>query len=176
MKKANYILTLMAVAIFAFMPNLSNAQSEGFSVGPNIDIGMPLGDFGDISTFGVGFRGTGQYNFNENFAVMASLGYMSFIGKKYHGYKYDNTGAVTFRVGAKYYFSDGGFFAQGELGQASMSNHFGSAFLFSPGIGARFGELEIALKYEIWAQNATYYSHFGSLSHVGVSVGYYFDL
>jgi len=43
----------------------------------------------------------------------------------------------------------------------------GTAFLYTPGIGVRFSNLEVEAKYEGWSKN-------GTLSFFGIRVGYFF--
>lgn len=172
---------LFATAITLFFTSMCQAQSassiaQKIQVGINIEGAFPTGDFGKVYSFGIGGSVMGRYALSDKANLTASLGYLDFSGKSitetYEGdegpqtetYKVPSMYGVPLRLGANYLIS-GPLFIQGEIGAAFMKG--GTAFLYTPGIGARFNNLEVEAKYEGWSKN-------GTLSFIGIRVGYFF--
>ncbi len=107
------ILITFAAAVFA---GGLIAQENRASVG--LEFGLPMGDFGDVSAFGIG--GTLGYEIpvSDNLGLIAQLGYISFLGKEYEvpavvngvltteTVRADAAGLIPLQVGGKYYFTD----------------------------------------------------------------------
>lgn len=172
---------LFAIAIALFTASMSQAQSAStiskqIQVGINIEGAFPTGDFGKVYSFGIGGSVMGRYALSDKANLTASLGYLNFSGKSitetYEGddgtqtdtYKVPSMHGIPLRLGANYLIS-GPLFIQGEIGAAFMKG--ATAFLYAPGIGARFSNLEVEAKYEGWSKN-------GTLSFFGIRVGYFF--
>ncbi|MEZ4807500.1 MAG: outer membrane beta-barrel protein [Flavobacteriales bacterium] len=106
---------ILAVAAFAGC-GMAMAQESRFSAG--LELGMPMGDFGDA--YGIGFGATLGYEIpvGDNLGFMAQAGYITFSGKDLEtsvtvggttvtsSVKVDNAGMIPVQVGLKYYFSD----------------------------------------------------------------------
>lgn len=185
---------LFAIAIALFTASMCQAQSASsiakkIRAGINIEAAFPTGDFGKAYSLGFGGSIMGRYAVSDKANLTASLGYLSFTGKKItetipvtddagnpqhddagnpmyetEKIKIPATHGIPLRLGANYTIS-GPVFIQGEIGASFMKG--GTAFLYAPGIGARFNNLEVEAKYEGWSKN-------GTLSFFGVRVGYFF--
>ena len=177
---ANY-KNLFAMIIAMFTASMCQAQSANsiagkIKAGINIEAAFPTGDFGKDYSMGFGGSVMGRYALSDKTNLTASLGYLNFSGKSitetFEGdggpvtqtYKIPSFHGVPLRIGANYLIS-GPLFIQGEIGASFMKG--GTAFLYTPGIGARFSNLEVEAKYEGWSKN-------GTLSFFGVRVGYFF--
>ncbi|RZL32848.1 MAG: hypothetical protein EOP00_33475 [Pedobacter sp.] len=160
MKKVLFIAAL-AVASFSV-----KAQSESpikFSVGAEAH--LPIGDLGDVSSFGFGGSVQGDYNLDESLALTLNAGYLNFSGKDGYG----NSGLIPVLGGIKYTFS-GNVYGSAQLG-ASFGTEKGSETLFTyaPGIGYKFSpNFDALLKYTGWSQKG------GSFGSVGLRVAYTF--
>jgi outer membrane protein W len=148
--------TLVAILIIILMSLTANAQN--WSVGVSAGGGLPMGDFGDLSSFGFGGTLWGAYAVDPNFSVTARSGYMNFPGKDIGGGGITTKisyGAIPILVGGKYYFMPEGdtrVYGAGELGLyslsvtakttiGSVSAEFTSSetkFAFAPTLGAQF--------------------------------------
>lgn len=173
---------IIAIVIAMIICRISQAQStsdiaKNIQVGINIDGAFPTGDFGKSYSFGIGGSVMGRYALNDKANLTASLGYLNFSGKTitatYTGedeeehtesFKWPSLHGIPLRLGANYLIS-GPLFIQGEIGAAFLKG--GTAFLYTPGIGVRFSNLEVEAKYEGWSKN-------GTLSFFGVRAGYFF--
>lgn len=185
---------LLAFAIAILITSVTQAQSSSEIVrkiepGVNVEAAFPTGNFGKSYSFGIGGSVMGRYALSDKANLTASLGYISFSGKNITISEvetddggnpiHDDFGnpiyttttmkassfhGVPLRLGANYSIG-GPVFIQGEVGASFMKG--GTAFLYAPGVGVRFGNLEAEAKYEGWSKN-------GTLSFFGVRVGYFF--
>lgn len=71
---------------------------------------------------------------------------------------------VPLRLGANYLLGNN-LFVQGEIGASFMKG--GTAFIYAPGIGIHFSNMEVEAKYEGWSKE-------GTLSFFGIRAGYFF--
>lgn len=183
------ILSMAAVVITGGLM----AQENRFSAG--LELGIPMGDFGDATSFGIGGSLGYEIPVNDNLGVIAQVGYMSFSGKdqdlgivKIEG---ANWALIPAQVGGKYYFTDNqeGFYAMALVGIHSMSYKipeqsitiFGvttttpeqkisdTNLSFAPGLGYIVGEnIDIGLRYQIISGDG------GSSSYLGIRAAYMF--
>lgn len=161
MKNNTYKKSLL-VLVFSFFA-VTGAMAQ-FSIG--LDLGLPMGTFGD--SHGLGFGGTVRYDgaINDNLSWSAGAGYVSFSGKDISGFTVPSFAMVPITGGVKYYFteSNAGFYGAADLGIwfAASSGSSGSEFGFSPGVGYRVNSFDIAMKY-----NAV-----GNVSNLGFRFAY----
>ncbi|HEY5367367.1 MAG TPA: hypothetical protein VIJ75_00120 [Hanamia sp.] len=173
---------LCAIAIALFTASMCQAQSAStiakqVQVGINLEAAFPTGNFGKAYSMGFGGSVMGRYALSDKANLTASLGYLNFSGKTItETFPGDEGGTRTvttkipsmhgipLRLGANYSLGSP-LFIQGEIGAAFMKG--ATAFLYAPGIGARFSNLEVEAKYEGWSKN-------GTLSFFGIRVGYFF--
>jgi hypothetical protein len=131
----------------------ANAQGDfKFGVGPQI--GLPIGDASDISSFTIGGEVQGEVKFNESASFIATTGYTHFIGKDFGGIKL-NYGVVPILVGARYYPSEN-FFLGGQVGYGFFTGDASSGgFAYKPQVGYDAGTVQIALSYNGVSKNGT---------------------
>ena len=166
MKQNNTYKKSLLVLAFSFFA-VTGAFAQ-FSIG--LDLGLPMGTFGDAH--GIGFGGMVRYDgaINDNLSWSAGAGYVTFSGKDYdYGFGTVSTpsfGMVPITGGVKYYFteSNAGFYGAADIGIwfAASSGSSGSEFGFSPGVGYRLEKFDIAMKY-----NAV-----GNVSNLGFRFAY----
>jgi len=81
----------------------------------------------------------------------ASVGYMSYAGKTYLGYKYNSISSLSFLGGIKYYFqeSNAGFYGGLDAGFVIFSGSGNSVnrFAFVPGVGYRLEKFDFSFRY-----------------------------
>lgn len=162
MKQNNTYKKSLLVLAFSFFA-VTGAFAQ-FSIG--LDLGLPMGTFGD--SHGIGFGGTVRYDgaINDNLSWSAGAGYVSFSGKDISGFTVPSFAMIPITGGVKYYFteSNAGFYGAADLGIwfAASSGSSGSEFGFSPGVGYRLEKFDIAARY-----NAV-----GNVSNLGFRFAY----
>lgn len=152
-----------------FAQNSSAGTSEGgkFSIG--IDAGLPVGTSHDVYSFAIGGDIKYASQVAPDFAVSISGGYTELIGKTF-SYNYSdanssvsfggttsNIGVIPVKVGGRYTANGTtGFFIEGQVGAAFITQHVGTAFIYAPGIGYSFaGGFEAGARYEGWVKDGT---------------------
>lgn len=178
MKKL-FLLTAIA-GIFAF--SSANAQDPAMSgpkLGIGVEFGFPMGDFGDVSDFGVGGSLLYQHPIANKLNFTGSAGYLSFTGKEidFPGigtFKADAAGFIPVKAGLRYFLAEN-IFVNGEIGAVfGTQDGAGTAFAYSPGIGVEFpvadkSALELSGRYEGWSND-------GTVSFLGLRLAYNFGL
>ncbi len=175
MKKL-FLLTAIA-GFFAFSgAKAQDAAMSGPKLGIGAEFAFPMGDFGDVSKFGVGGSLQYQHPIANKLNVTGSAGYLNFQGKDIEGtgLKFANTGFIPVKAGLRYFLAEN-IFVAGELGAAfGTSDGAGTAFAYSPGVGVEFpvadkSTLELSGRYEGWSNN-------GTLSFIGLRLAWNFGL
>jgi hypothetical protein len=142
-------LLLTATFIVAVL-TVTNAQSEGsgFRFGAGVSMGLPIGDFGDGYSFGIGGEAQGEYLFTEKVSAVLNSGYTSFIGKTVSGSKVPAVGLIPILAGVRVYPSEQFFIgARAGLGIFTGSGNSTSVFQYRPEIGYNAGPVQIALSF-----------------------------
>ena len=154
----NIIKGSVLVALLTVV-GLINGYSQA-SVG--LEVGIPLGDFGDASNvgFGASFRYDGSIQ--DKLSWTATGGYSSFGLKGTGGGYTGHTSMIPIMGGVKYYFqeSDKGVYTGADLGLVFVSvsvdlSGYGSSsasetrFGFSPVLGYRMGKFDVAARYHV---------------------------
>lgn len=160
MKKL-FLLTAIA-GMFAF----SNAKAQDAAMsGPKLGVGaefaFPMGDFGDVSKFGVGGSLLYQHPLANKLNFTANAGYLNFQGKDLTigGTTIDggSIGVIPVKAGLRYFLAEN-IFVNGELGAVfGTEDGFGTRFAYSPGVGVEFpvadkSTIELAARYEGWTK------------------------
>lgn len=178
MKKV-FLLTAIA-GLFAFSSvKAQDAAMSGPKLGIGADFAFPMGDFGDVSKFGVGGSLLYQHPIANKLNLTGSAGYLSFSYKDIAlpgggTLKQDALGFIPVKAGLRYFLAEN-FFVNGELGAAfGTADGVGTAFAYSPGIGVEFpvadkSTLELSGRYEGWSNN-------GTLSFIGLRAAWNFGL
>lgn len=143
---------LIAAILFTAFIN-ANAQGEfKFGLGPNI--GLPIGDAADISSFTIGAEVQGELKFSEKASGIATTGYTHFIGKDYFGIKL-SYGAIPILVGGRVYPSEQ-FFIGGQIGYGFFTGDASSGgFAYKPHVGYNASNLQIGLSYNAISNDGT---------------------
>lgn len=181
MKKQIIFIAMLAFA-FIFSQNTQAQQGE-FKINPGLELGIPMGDFSDLSSFGFGVTAKALYNVSEDGQVEFTLGYISFPGKKIgDGIKF-NTSVIPIMAGYRHNFD--GIYGEIQLGLASVNQKakvsvpgYGSVsgsdstteFSWAIGAGYMFEDFDISLRYQAIQASG------GSLGWIGLRFGYNFDI
>ena len=135
--------TLLITAILSIGFMSANAQFK-FGLGPNI--GLPVGDAGDISSLTIGAEVQGELMFSEKASGIATIGYTHFIGKDIGGFKL-SYGAVPILVGGRVYPSEQ-FFIGAQIGYGFFTGDASSGgFAYKPHVGYNASNVQLALSY-----------------------------
>jgi len=160
MKKISLALAFMAISYFG-----ANAQApDGFQAGGGIRLSLPVGDFSDISSFGIGGELQGELGFSEKFSGIFTTGYSSFLGKKVdilgQSVKLDATGYIPILAGVRVYPS-ANFFIGGQIGYGFLTGGGDSegAFNYQPQVGYNASNFQIALNYNGLSKDGSTISH-----------------
>ena len=169
MKKTILILTMIIASVVS-----ANAQPpEGFQFGAGIRLALPIGDFSETHSFGVGVEAQGEYGFSDNFSAIITSGYSSFFGKEETIFgvtvEYESVGLIPLIAGVRVYPSSNIFIgAQAGLGILTGNNDSETAFMYQPQVGFSTENFQIALNYNgLSKDNST-------LSHIGLTAIYKF--
>jgi hypothetical protein len=160
MKKSFLIAAFMLAGIIAV-----NAQ-KGFRFGAGVRLGLPIGDFGDYYSFGVGGEIQGEYGCSEKFSVLATTGYSSFFGKDFgtgtNSYKVDAVGFIPIIAGVRVYPTEQ-FFIGAQAGVAIFTGNGSSetAFDYQPQIGYNGSNIQVALNYNGASKDGSTNGHIG---------------
>ena len=151
MKKLFLLLSFTSLLVIAKAQD-DNASAKtsatGFHFGAGINLGLPIGDFGDIESFGIGAEVQPEYNLSDMFSIYGSAGYTHFFGKSVGGYKYDGVGLIPILAGVRVYPAPQFFIgAKAGLGILTGSGDSESAFDYQPQIGYNADMFQIALGY-----------------------------
>ena len=172
---------LLSIAVLCVSTIVTKAQMAAgdFHFGAGIHLGLPVGDFHNISSFGIGGEVQGEYAFTENVTGVVTSGYTYFAGKDLGGGYKINSGHIPVIVGARYYPSEQFFFgAQIGYGHYSESvsgnNGFGGAsggsggFEYRPQVGYNANPIQFILSYDGTSVSG------GTFSQIGLSALYTF--
>ncbi|KAA5533162.1 hypothetical protein F0919_11475 [Taibaiella lutea] len=137
------IILLTAIALTSFAAATNAQEKGGFKLGVGPVAALPLGDFGDFYSFGVGGEVQASYGITDNIAGFVQAGYSQYFAKSYDfggiSIKGDATGIIPALVGARYHNS--GFMVGAGIGYAKVTAEgAGGGFAYSPQIGYSFGD------------------------------------
>lgn len=131
-----------------------NAQNT-----PNISIGtelgLPSGNFANVSGVGVGASLKADFPISTDFAITLNGGYMNFFGKRTYLQQVNDLTYLPVKAGLKYQLSES-FYAEGQLGAGfALNDGQKTVFVFSPGFGNKFklsgkNRLDLGVRYEAW--------------------------
>jgi hypothetical protein len=145
-------IVLLAALVIASLAANAQLESNKFSFGIGPSLSLPLGNFKEVSSVGIGAEVEGSYAFSENFQGFLQAGYSSFSGKSYdYGFglagKYPTISVVPILAGGRYVYNGLSFGAG--LGYASYAATGNSAggFTYSPQIGYTIGKIQGIVNY-----------------------------
>ncbi len=99
MKKLFAIFTVTLL-----LSGISFSQTNPMYFGGALNLGLPVGTFGDIAGMGIGVTGQFEMKFTPNLIGTGTIGYMKWGGKDFGTGTY-SISTVPILVGAKYYFT-----------------------------------------------------------------------
>lgn len=146
------IILLTAITLTSFAAATNAQEKGGFTLGVGPVAALPLGDFGDFYSFGVGGEVQAAYGITDNIAGFVQVGYSQYFAKSMDfggiSIKGDATGLIPALVGARYHTS--GFMVGAGIGYAKLTaEDAGGGFAYSPQIGYSFanGKLDVIAHY-----------------------------
>src|SRR5690349_6069865 len=96
------VILSFAVAALALGANAQSAE-KSFQVTAGIKAALPIGDMGEVTSFGIGAQVGAEKMFSDNFSGVASVDYTYFIGKGEKGEDKVNYSMMPVLVGVRYY-------------------------------------------------------------------------
>ena len=165
MKKFAVILSVIGASVISTQVK---AQKQGdFHFGAGVNVGLPVGDVHDLSSFVLGAKVQGEYNFSDNVTGIGSVGYDHYFGKDLGGGVKVNYGAIPILVGPRFYPSEN-FFVGGQIGVGFLTGDgSGSGFAYKPEVGYNADDFQVALAYNAISKN-------GTIANIGLSFVYKF--
>ncbi len=171
------IFLVLAIAAITTSANAQDTRDKPLLFSIGLEGALPVGDFGDAYSFGIGGTAQGEYKAAEDLGITLNAGYITYSGKDITvpivgSYKVPSFGLIPILAGAKYYFG-GGAYAHGQLGIGIGTDEGqGSNFMYSPGIGYLFAPgFDAELKYTGLSLSG---EDTGSLNSIGLRLAYNF--
>ena len=158
-------LFLVATFVVAGFIGAYAQPAEGFTFGAGVRLGLPIGDFGDFSSFGVGAELQGELGFSDMVSGVVTTGYTSFFGKDYEipglgTIEGESTGYIPILVGARVYPSTN-FFIGAQIGYGLITGNGESdgGFNYQPQVGYNTEKFQLALNYSGLSINSVNLGH-----------------
>ena len=160
---------LVAVAVLLVVVGVASAQPGKISFGVGVDVGLPMGTFGDTQSLCIGGTAKVYYPLQDMITLTGTAGYMTFSGKEYTvgtaKVKAGSWNMVPVVVGGRYYFGPAGatrFYAGFDMGlifgsyTVPSQTFFGvtvgggsvstTDFTYQPQVGVEAGKFDIAVR------------------------------
>jgi hypothetical protein len=179
MKKLFLALTILCASAY-----VSNAQMAAgdLKFGAGLHFGLPIGDFHNTASFGIGAEVQAEYAFTDNLTGIATTGYTYFAGKSlddgFGGTVKINYGHIPVLVGARYYATEQ-IFVGAQIGyghysasvsgtNVDASGGSSGGFEYRPQVGYNADPIQFVLSYDGTAVSG------GTFSQIGLSAIYTF--
>jgi hypothetical protein len=176
---------LVVIVLVASVASAQAVWGQGkMSAGVGVELGLPMGSWGDAVGIGIGGFGLFQYGINEDILATGQVGYTSWSKKN----DVSSGSSLAILVGGKYNLSKQvtpGFYGALQVGIYSVTSkvetpvvttifgNFGgsfeateSRFVFVPGVGYQFGPIDASVKYVLS----------GDVGNLALNVAYIFPL
>ncbi|WP_262249081.1 hypothetical protein [Parapedobacter soli] len=180
MKKLVFIIALTTCTYIT-----ASAQKGDIHIGAGVDIGLPIGNFGDGYGIGFGASAKGLYGISEAGQVTLTLGFLRFGMKDDSDLVSGSTTLIPFLPGYRHRF--GNLYAEGQVGLTVLrtsikfeDNDYGlgnlagssSATHLGYGIGGGYliGPWDLGLRFQGVSGTG------GSLDFIGAKIAYNFQL
>jgi hypothetical protein len=168
---------LAAALLFAALPSMAQRESKLFSFGFGIEGGIPLSDMKTSYTGGGGVTGRFSLHAGPGFVTFTAGG-IAFAAQNISNNSLKTGVQIPIKAGYKYRILPH-LFIMGELGYSSFRNYYEDqnnnvvtsstgGFTYAPSIGANFGVLELAARYETVQLSG------GNISFIGLRMGFNF--
>ncbi|RLJ79960.1 hypothetical protein [Pedobacter alluvionis] len=170
------------IAFLLSSPVLLKAQNSP-GIGVAAEIGLPSGNFSNLSGIGLGASVKADLPVAESFAITLNAGFMNFFGRSNQLFNVQDLTYIPVKAGLKYQLSES-FYAEGQLGAAlPLNKDQRTLFAWSPGIGNQFklsggNKLDLGIRYEAWTgrNNIAGLNKSDSKGFVGIRFAYLFGL
>ena len=183
---------LVVIVLVASVASAQAVWGQGkMSAGVGVELGLPMGTWGDFVGVGIGGLGLFQYGINEDMLATGQVGYTSWAKKN----SISSGSTLAILVGGKYNLSKSvtpGFYGELQVGIYSVSTTVSfpgspsytigtitipgspaqdvtgsdSRFVFIPGVGYQFGPFDASVKYVLS----------GDVGNLALNVAYIFPL
>ncbi len=155
--KTNFMKKIFLMIVVASASIAASAQAPtGVQFGGGIRLALPVGDFSNSHSFGVGAELQAEYGFSEKVSGIFSTGYSSFFGKKFGNVKIPSLGYIPFLAGARVYPSNNVFIgAQVGYGLLTGDGNSEGAFNYQPQVGYNAQNYQLALNYNGLSKNGS---------------------
>jgi len=172
-----------ALITFLFLiPFILKAQNP-ISIGIGAEIGLPSGNFVNLSGIGLGASIKADFSIASDFAISLNGGFVNFFGKRNQFFKVQDLTYVPAKAGLKYQLGES-FYAEGQLGAAlPLNNGQKTLLVWSPGIGNQFklsgeNKLDLGIRYEAWTGKNEFSdsNKTNTKAFVGIRFAYMFGL
>lgn len=151
------------LGIVFIMAGLKAANSQAVKkiiFGAGIRAGLPIGDFEEFTSFGIGGELQGEYKFADMISGVGTIGYTNFFGKDYGGGKTKSTGYIPILAGIRVYPVIR-FFLGAQIGYGILTggNNSEGAFNYQLQVGYNASKFQLALNYNGLSNNGATFSH-----------------
>lgn len=142
---------LLVAAIAVFGMGVSNAQDGSFGIG--LRAAVPIGDAGDLASFGVGLEAMYMHSLSDEFMVGGSLGYTTYFTDDVEilgaTVEVDDVAFLPINLKAVYSFGDSGFGLGADVGYAvGMDDGNDGGLLYEPKVVFNTETLMFSLGYQ----------------------------
>lgn len=139
----------LLLGAFALLGFAANAQTTGqLKIGANV--GIPVGDASDFSSFTLGLDAAYQWRLAENFDLGIATGYQHFFVKSdWKDAGGSDAGYIPLAASAQYSVSPN-FFIGADLGYGFLTGKYasGGGFYYQPKVGYQQSDWELYLGYK----------------------------
>ena len=146
------LLLVATFVVAGFIGVKAQSDASGFHFGAGVHLGLPVGDWSDFWSFGIGVEVQGEYMFSEKFSGVINSGYSSFLGKTVDfgggSEKVDALGLIPILAGVRVYPSTKFFIgARAGIGILTGGGESSSSLQYRPEIGYNGRPIQIALSF-----------------------------
>ena len=112
---------VLSVVVFSVVLTVcAFAQKGQIVVSPGLEVGLPVGDFGETSKLGLGVTAKGLYGINDMGDVTFTVGFIRFGAKGVSGNGVKaSTSLIPVLLGYRHKFSEA-FYGEGQLGLTTV--------------------------------------------------------
>lgn len=176
MKKVFLAICIAAISTVGFAQKGSNA------IGIGADIGLPMGDFGDIAKLGIGGYVKFLYGIGEAGQLTLTTGYQSYKAKDeiIDAFEADKINYTIIPVLVGYRHNFNGFYVEPAVGYGSFGTKIKSedfdvsgsngGFAYAAGVGFTKSGFDVSVRYQGASINST------NISLIGFRIGYNISL
>jgi len=145
-------LLIATFVVAGFTGLKAQSDASGFHFGAGVHLALPIGDWSDFYSFGIGGEVQGEYMFSEKFSGVINSGYTSFLGKTVDfggvSEKTDAVGLIPILAGVRVYPATKFFIgARAGISIFTGGGESTSVFHYRPEIGYNGGPVQVALHF-----------------------------